>query len=159
ERGVDMPYDPPSRKRGFELAQKVGIDGPLNDIAAAMQYVGEKVGEREVAVVGYCWGGSLAWLAATRRNPAAAVGYYGGQIAQFKDEQPSCPTLLHFGARDAHITPDKVEAIREAHPEIPIHVYDAPHGFNCNDREEYTPEAAREAKEITLRFLKGVLKE
>jgi len=159
ERGVDMSYDTAGRQRGMELVQKIGTDGPLNDIAASMEYVGEEVGERAVAVVGFCWGGTLAWLAATRRNPAAAVAYYGGNIVQFKDEQPSCPTLLHFGARDAHITPDKVQAIREAHPEVPIHVYDAPHGFSCNDREEYTPEAAREAKAITLKFLNCVLRE
>ena len=108
-----------------------------------------------VAVVGYCWGGSVAWLAATRlAGLARVVGYYGGQIVDFKDETPRCPVLLHFGETDAGSPLADVDAIRAAHPELPIHLYpDAGHGFNCDRRADYHPESARLARERTMAFL------
>ena len=104
-------------------------------------------------MVGYCWGGSLAWLAATRLQVACAVGYYGGQIADFRDETPGCPVLLHFGDKDANIPLADVDKVRAAHPDIPIHIYPAGHGFNCDQRGDYHAESTKLARERTIAFL------
>lgn len=83
-----------------------------------------------VCVMGFCFGGTAAWLAAGRcEGVAAAAAFYGGHIVDFVDETPRAPILLHFGRRDALIPPADVERIREAHPDLPIHVYDADHAF------------------------------
>ncbi len=111
-----------------------------------------------VAAVGFCWGGSLAWLAATRLEPAAAVCYYGGQIVQFKDERPRCPVLLHFGETDPIIPPENVDRIRAAQPEVAIHTYPAGHGFHCDARGNYHAESASKAWARTLDFLEAHLR-
>ncbi len=88
---------------------------------------------------------------------SAAVGYYGGYIARFKDLQLRAPVLLHFGAKDEHIPQDDVAQIRAAHPEVPIYVYEgADHGFNCDARASYNEEAAKQAWGRTLAFLDKV---
>ena len=107
-----------------------------------------------VGVSGYCWGGSLAWAAATRLDGvAAAVGYYGGQIAETADEEPRCPVLLHFGETDAGIPLSNVETVRAANPDVPVHLYPAGHGFACDARASYHAESAALALERTLAFL------
>src|SRR3546814_14161863 len=127
---------------------KAGGDRPLLDIAAAV-----KARPGEVGVVGYCWGGSLAWLSATRLDGiACAIGYYGGQIAQFKDETPRCPVILHFGETDKSIPMSDVEAIAAAHPELPIYLYPAGPGFNCDQRPDYHPDSARMARPRPIGF-------
>jgi len=83
----------------------------------------------------------------------AAVGYYGGRIASYAHEQPKCPVMLHFGTQDKHIPKVEVDKIRAAHPELEIYLYDADHGFNCDARASYNPEAAQIARERTLKFL------
>ena len=82
-----------------------------------------------------------------------AVGYYGGQIVSFKDEHPQCPVMLHFGEQDTMISADDVAQIRSAHPGIPVHLYPAGHGFNCDARADYNPESAGTARQRTLEFL------
>jgi carboxymethylenebutenolidase len=101
----------------------------------------------------FCFGGSLAWLAATRLDPAAAICYYGGQIAANAKETPRCPVMMHFGAKDPHIGPAEVEKIKAAQPDIPLFLYDAGHGFNCDQRKDYEPESAKLARQRTLEFL------
>ncbi|HEM45677.1 MAG TPA: dienelactone hydrolase family protein [Alphaproteobacteria bacterium] len=151
ERGVELGYDEEGRNRGRSIRANIAWDDAVRDIAAAVAAApGPKVG-----VVGYCWGGSLAWLAATRLDGlAAAVCYYGGQIADFKDESPRCPVLLHFGSADQSIPMSDVEAIRTAHPDLPIHVYEgAGHGFNCDMRGSYDRDAATLARQRTMAML------
>lgn len=83
-----------------------------------------------VFAMGFCYGGTTAWLAACRCEGLTAVsGFYGGDIAAYRDETPKVPTILHFGKTDAMIPLADVETIRERHPELPIHVYDAGHAF------------------------------
>jgi carboxymethylenebutenolidase len=106
-------------------------------------------------VIGYCYGGTVAWLAAARLHPAAVVGYYGGRTANFAAEKLSAPVMLHFGKQDAHIPTEEVETIHAAHPEVEIHWYDAGHGFNCDARGSYNKEAAYAARELSLSFLKA----
>ncbi len=155
ERNLELGYTSEGSQRGRSVAQQIGIEKSLKDVSAAIHYAGSIVGEQIVGVVGFCYGGSLAWLSAMRLSPAAAVGYYGGQIVpQYVNEKPRCPVILHFGKKDAHIGLDKVEQIRAAHPEVPIYMYDAGHGFNCDQRKDYDAESAQLARERTLAFLR-----
>ncbi|MDH5409887.1 MAG: dienelactone hydrolase family protein [Alphaproteobacteria bacterium] len=151
ERNVDLGYDPDSIARGRELKGRMDWDNPLLDIQAAIATLsGLKVG-----VTGYCWGGSLAWLAATRLDGvSAAICYYGGQINDFRDEKPKCPVLMHFGSEDGSIPMEAVEAIRAAQPDIPIHAYEgAGHGFSCDQRGSYDAGSATTARQRTMEFL------
>ncbi len=156
ERGVELAYTPEDRQRGMPMARSIGEEKPLLDIAAAMRWAADKVGSR-VGVVGYCWGGTLAWLSAARLTPQAAVAYYGGRISDHGNERLNAPVVLHFGSQDKHIGPDAIEKIREAHPEVPIYIYDADHGFNCWDRASYDEKSAAEARALTLDFFRKEL--
>ncbi len=154
QRGVELTYEPADMAQGMKLAQQVGMENSLKDVAAALDYARANSDGKKTGVVGYCWGGTLAWLAATRLGPAAAVGYYGGRIAQYAQERPTCPVMLHFGRRDPHIPMTEIDKIRAANPELPIFIYDAGHGFNCDQRKDYEPVSARLARERTLEFLR-----
>jgi len=146
----EADYEPAAVAAGREVVMALGNEGPLKDIDAAIQAMKP---HGQVGVVGYCWGGSFAWLAASRLRPAAAVAYYGGQIPNLLDEKPTCPVMMHFGDLDAHIPMDAVEATHQAFPTIPIHTYPARHGFNCDERAEYDGPSAKLARERTLEFL------
>ena len=150
ETGVEMGYGDDDLARGRALRQAIGWDGPVADVKAAMDAV---AAYGKVGVIGYCWGGSVAFLAATRLKPACAVCYYGGQIAQFKDEIPNCPVQMHFGENDHIIPSEDRAAILAARPEVDSNVYPAGHGFNCTERADYHPESAAQAFERTLSFL------
>jgi carboxymethylenebutenolidase len=104
-----------------------------------------------VFVTGYCYGGSLTWAAACRCDGvAAASAYYGSLVPQFAAEMPRCPVILHFGRHDQSIPLDGVEKIRAAHPDLPIYIYDAGHGFNSDRRSDFHAESAQLALERTL---------
>lgn len=154
ERHLELGYGAEERKRGMEVAKKVGLDTALRDVEATLKYADQRFGSKKVGVVGYCFGGTLAWLAATRLAPAAAVGYYGGRIAEYASETPKCPVLLHFGKKDAHIPPSEIETIQRFHPNLPLFLYEAGHGFNCDQRESYEPSSAALARQRTLEFLR-----
>jgi carboxymethylenebutenolidase len=154
ERNVQLGYGPEDRKKGMQVATQVSFEAALKDVEAALRHAADKTGAGKVGVVGFCWGGSLAWLAATRLRPAAAVGYYGGQIAKYAADKPICPVMLHFGEKDAHIPISEIDKIRRHHPEIPVYLYDAGHGFNCEQRESYEAGSAALARERTLEFLR-----
>jgi carboxymethylenebutenolidase len=105
-------------------------------------------------VIGFCWGGGAAWLAASELNIDVAVSYYGGQIKMFLDREPQCPILLHFGETDHTIPPEDIELIQKAYPEIPLYMYeDAGHGFNCDIRASYNAQASAVALARTKAFL------
>ncbi len=136
---------------GRDLVSRLDWTQTLLDLEAAVTALAPA---GRVGVVGYCWGGAVAYLAACRSPIAAAVSYYGARIPQFLPEHPLCPVLYHFGARDSMLPPATIDAIRQADPRGTIHVYeDAGHGFNCTDRADYAPEAAALARERTLGFL------
>jgi carboxymethylenebutenolidase len=153
ERGVQLGYEGADRQRALALMPKLDPEEALADIAAALEFAAGATGKK-VGVVGYCFGGTMAWIAAARLHPAVAVGYYGGRIAQYADELLAAPVMLHFGRQDTHIPAEEVETIHAAHPEVPIYWYDAGHGFNCDARASYNLEAAQQARERSLRFLK-----
>ena len=150
QKGIELGYDPKSIESGRDIRAKVPLDGTLADLQAAIDAV-KPFGK--VGVVGYCWGGSLAFLAATRlQGLAAAVGYYGGMIAAHAEERPKVPVLLHFGETDQSIPMSDVEKVKKARPDVPIHVYKAGHGFNCDERGSYDAASAKLAWERTLAF-------
>lgn len=148
--GIELGYDKDDIAKGREIRGRIDWDQAMADIAAALGFV---AGAGKVGVVGYCWGGSLAWLAATRLNPAAAVCYYGGNIYEFRDEQPNCPVMFHFGEEDGGIPMDQVRVVGATHPDAELHSYPAGHGFNCDMRGSYDAESAKLARERTLTFL------
>jgi carboxymethylenebutenolidase len=150
ERGVELAYDADGVVRGRELAGQVKWQPALDDTAAAVAHVAST---GPVGIVGFCFGGSVAWLAANSLPVAAAVGYYGGQIHELIDRAPTVPTMLHFGELDAGIPLDHVRAIDAAHPEVPVHVYaGAEHGFSCDARASYHHLSADIAWGRTLGF-------
>jgi carboxymethylenebutenolidase len=150
-RGIELGDSAAEVQRGRGYRQQIDTAKTLLDIAAAIA-VARHSGK--VAVVGYCWGGTLAWLAAAQLPVAAAVCYYGAGIAEHLDRLPACRTQLHFGARDASIPPTALERIRAAYPEGEYWIYAAGHGFNNDTRaEHYDAEAATLARERTREFL------
>ena len=153
EPNVELGYEGADMERARSFIPRLNIEKSALDVRAAVNYAATTT-EKKVGVVGYCYGGTLAWLAACRMPVAAAVGYYGGQIARFAQEQPHCPVMLHFGRQDAHIPAEEVDKVHRAHHEVEIHWYDAGHGFNCDARASYNAEAAATARDRSLRFLK-----
>lgn len=123
----------------------------LLDVQAAIDSV-KDVGP--VGIVGFCLGGSVAFVAATKLSGLrAAVGYYGGAIVRFADDKPKVPTLLHFGEKDTGIPQSDVEIIRAKRPDVEIHVYPgAQHGFSCDERASYDKASADLAGQRTLAF-------
>ena len=152
ERGVELGYQPDDIARGRSIREKVSLEDALADVEAAAK---EVAGVGKIGVVGYCWGGTVAWVAATRsRTFAAAVSYYGGGVPDLAHEQPNCPVQLHFGEQDQAIPLAGVEKLKAAHPELPVYLYPAGHGFNCDQRGSYHAESARQARERSLAFLR-----
>ena len=149
ERGVDLGYDEAGMTHGRAVRADLKWEDVVLDVAAAADVV-RPAGK--IAVVGYCWGGSVAWLAACRLAVDCAVGYYGGHVVDFKDEKPGCPVMLHFGETDAGIPLSDVDAIRASQPDVPIHLYPAGHGFNCDARGSYHAESAKLARDRTVAF-------
>jgi carboxymethylenebutenolidase len=150
EKGLDIGYDPDSRARGMAVAGKADFEQILRDVAAAIAVAH---GGGRVGIVGYCLGGSVAWAAAARvPGLSAAVGYYGGRILAMKDLQPRVPIILHFGETDQHIPIAEVKAFAAERPDLPVHLYPAGHGFNCDQRESYDAPSAALAWERTLAF-------
>ena len=158
ERGVELGYEGADREKGLAWARAVNPSDAVKDLEAALEY-SQTHTPKKCGVIGYCLGGTLAWLAATRLKVGAVGGYYGGQIACYGDENTRCPVMLHFGTLDKHIPKQDIDRVQAAHPEVQIFWYDADHGFNCNDRSAYNAAAAKQARERSLEFLKKNLAE
>jgi carboxymethylenebutenolidase len=148
ERNVDVPYT--DMAKGFGYMQALNNDQVMLDVQAGIARV-RAAGK--VAVVGFCWGGTVAYLAAAKLNIEAAVAYYGGGINRYLAERPRTPVMFHFGEKDAHIPRSTVDEIRTAYPQGIYHLYPADHGFNCTDRASFEPASAAIALERSLEFL------
>ena len=154
--GIELGYTPADITAGVALKAAVEVlpaPGVQQDIQAAINYVAS-VGK--VGVVGYCWGGLLAWRAACQLSGlSAAVPYYGGgmTVAAEIARQPKCPVLAHFAQTDQSIPLEGVAALRQAHPQVEVQMYPALHGFNCDHRAAYDAASATLARERTLAFL------
>jgi carboxymethylenebutenolidase len=153
EPGVKMDqYTQETMQKGFGYMQKVDQDKALLDIEAAVKEA-SKAGK--VGVVGFCFGGRMAWLSAARVDGiAASVPYYGGGVPQLASEKPKVPVMLHFGEKDAHIPIASVEEFKKVHPTLPVYIYPADHGFNCDQRGSYDAAAAKLAQDRTLEFFR-----
>lgn len=157
--GVELGYAPDDMSAGAALkatVEAMGMNpaapGVLQDIQAAIQHAARA---GKVGVVGYCWGGLLAWRSACLlQGVSAAVTYYGGGMTGEAElaRQPRCPVLAHFGEKDHWIPLDGVASFKRAHPEAEVHLYAANHGFNCDHRGAYDAAAAALARERTLAF-------
>jgi carboxymethylenebutenolidase len=160
--GVNLAYG--DADRGTGIALKAAVEalpppGVLQDIQAAIDYA--HAGGGKVGVVGYCWGGLLSWRAACLlKGVSAAVSYYGGGVTSEAESarQPKCPVIAHFADQDHWIPMDSVHAFAAAHPETPVHVYAADHGFNCDHRASYDAAAAKLALERSLAFFASHLR-
>ena len=148
EPGVVLPYTDidGGRARVAKLARR----DIVADVGGAVMHL---AGSGRVGIVGYCWGGTVAWIAAATLPVSAAVSYYGTRIVENLDLAPACPMQFHLGEADASIPPERIEQVRAACPGGEFHLYPAGHGFNCTDRADYHPDSARLAFERTLDFL------
>jgi carboxymethylenebutenolidase len=148
ERDVDVPYTDIAKGVGYMQALK--NDQVMLDVQAAIDRVSSA---GKVGVVGYCWGGTVAYLAAAKTKIDAAVAYYGGGINRYVSEKPRAPVMFHFGEKDTHIPLSAIEEIKAAYPDGVYHLYPAEHGFNCTDRASFDPTSSKLALERSLKFL------
>ena len=153
QRDVELGYEGDDIATGRDLAFPMGWETPVLDMGAA---VTAAAGAGKVGTVGYCWGGSLSYLAACKLPVACAVGYYGGQITKIlaadPTAKPKVPTILHFGEHDAGIPLTDVDQVKAENPDLPVYMYDAGHGFNCDHRGSYDEASAKTALDRTLAF-------
>jgi carboxymethylenebutenolidase len=152
EKHVDLKYEGENLQKAMSFRPKINAGNAVLDVAAALDYARKESGKK-TGVIGYCFGGTVAWLSATRLRPEAAVGYYGGQIGKYAEETPKAPVMLHFGKLDTHIPKEDVDRVQAANPEVQIFWYEAGHGFNCAPRSSYEPNSAKLAHERSLAFL------
>ena len=155
--GVDMGYDEATMNEGIALKAAVMAlpgEGALSDIQAAIDYAATTSGGK-VGIIGFCWGGLMAWQAACRLDGlSAAVPYYGGGMVADAEiaRRPKVPVMAHFSDRDASVPMEGITAFSKMHPEVESHLYAADHGFNCDQRGAYNEVAATKARERTLAF-------
>lgn len=152
QRGVNLGYEAADIETGRAFIPKLDWKNTMADLQAAVDNV-KSAGR--FAVVGYCWGGTVAWMAAARiPGVACTVPYYGGGIVASIAEQPKCPVMFHWAENDHAIPLDGVKQVEQAHPGAISHIYaGAQHGFNCDQRGSWNPDAARLARSRTLEFL------
>jgi carboxymethylenebutenolidase len=148
EPGFEADYSEAAIQKGVQYSQRTPWDQVAGDAQAAIGLL-----QAPVFVTGYCWGGAATWLVACRcEGVAAASSFYGRRISELVDETPRCPTILHFGKTDASIPMEKVDEIRGKHPDLPIYLYDAGHGFVSDRRRDYHEDSARLARLRTLQL-------
>ncbi|MDO9438392.1 dienelactone hydrolase family protein [Hydrogenophaga sp.] len=153
--GVELGYTEPDMKAGQELkaaVEALPAPGVMPDIQAAIDHAAQA---GKVGIVGYCWGGLLTWRAAcTLKGLSAAAPYYGGGMTAGTEpaRHPTVPVMAHFGEQDHWIPLESVEAFKKAQPGVTVHIYEANHGFNCDQRGSYNEAAAKLARERTLAF-------
>lgn len=152
--GLEATYEQDDVQRCVRIARELHpFDRSVADTRACIDALSRK---GPCFITGYCYGGSVTWAAACRCDGlAAASGYYGSLIPQLADEEPLCPTILHFGKHDPGIPMEGVERVDSRHPEVEVFVYDAGHGFNSDRRKDHHPESARLAWERTLALFRA----
>lgn len=154
ERGFVAKHNAEGLEIGLRYAAENGDDNPISDVQACIDALR---GSGPVFLVGYCYGGTMTWRAASRtKGLAAASSYYGAGVAASAEMTHSCPIICHFGAKDPYISADaSVLAIASAHPDVPVHVYEnSGHGFN-NEGPDADPADVRLARERTLKFFEA----
>ena len=151
QRGFETGYTPEDIQTGIALMQKASMDGAMLDVQACLAHV---AGAGKAGITGYCWGGTVAWVAASRiAGLACSIPYYGGGIHANIAAQPMCPVMFQFAERDRSPTIAQAREIAAAHPQAVTHVYPADHGFNCDQRGSYDAASATLARQRSLQFL------
>lgn len=150
ERDVESAYNQDGINRYYEIRKTLTKAQVLADVTAAADAI------QATGIVGYCFGGTVTWWAATETTRfKAASAWYGGGIYEDRDATPNCLVQMHFGGKDAHIPLDQVEAIRQRHPDVPVYIYDnADHGFGCDARPSFDAEAYAQAQASALAFFR-----
>ena len=152
KRQYETGYSQPEIEAGVAIMQQLDWTRTMYDVDAT---VAEAKKGGEVAIVGFCWGGTVSWVAAARNAQlSCAVAYYPGGIATFADDAPKCQVLCHFGEQDKSPTPEQAKAVTAKYPAVTAHYYPAGHGFNCDQRASYSADAAKLARARTLDFLR-----
>ena len=149
--GLDIGYTPADIEVGRGIMQKMKLDDAMKDVAAAMKDVASA---GKIGIVGYCWGGTVAWKAACTLNGlACSIPYYGGGIPGLINEKPKCPVMFQWGETDHSIPLEKAQEVAAAQKDQTHYFYPAGHGFNCDQRGSYSAEASKLARSRTLEFL------
>lgn len=150
ETGVELGYDQEGMGKGVKLISELGLLRPQQDVKVAGDWLASQYNVK-VGTVGYCWGGTVALMAALRLGfPSSS--YYGSRNVPFLSEKAKANVIFHFGERDHSIPPEMVEQHRKLKPEMDTWVYPADHGFNCDVRASYDEPSAKLAWERTLAF-------
>jgi len=149
-RGIELGYSEAEVQQGRGYRLQIPKEKTLLDLSACINVVKHS---GRVSILGYCWGGTLAYIAACELPVYCAVSYYGGQIKDHLDKSPKRPVMYHFGEKDPHIPLSDVDKIRAADPNGIFHLYPADHGFNCDERATYDAPSATLARQRTLQFL------
>lgn len=148
EPNVDVPYT--DMQRGMGYLKGLSNDKVMLDLQSAIERV---AAAGKTGIIGYCWGGTMAYLAAARLKVDAAIAYYGGGIDNYLGEKPRVPVMFHYGEEDTHIPLTVVDKVKAANPQGIYHLYPAGHGFNCTHRASYEPTSAGLAFDRSLEFL------
>ena len=148
ETGVELDYDEAGYAKGRQLIGELGLELALEDVASAAEAISSS---GKIGTVGYCWGGTVALLAALRLG-LPSVSYYGARNVPFLHEVPKAPVMFHFGEKDQHITPEMVAKHRELLPQMDTFTYPADHGFNRDVGAQYDEASAALALQRTLAF-------
>jgi len=150
--GFISVYTPDDMQKGAALAYGSPLQQRVNDAQSCIDALKDK---GPVFLTGYCFGGSVVWAAACRcEGIAAASSYYGKLVPEMADETPKCPTICHFGTEDTSIPMDGVEKLRAKHPDVPIYIYEAGHGFNSDRPTHHNEAAAKLARQRTLELFR-----
>lgn len=164
EPGVELGYDDAAMQKAFDLYGRFDTDQGIRDIAAAIATLrGLEQCKGKVGAIGFCLGGTLAYLTAARTDVDCAVGYYGVGIENLLGEAKSisCPLVLHFGEVDKYSPPEAIEAIRKGLSGLPgaeVHVYPgADHGFSAKGRHAYDKPAAGMAHSRSIALFRRVM--
>jgi carboxymethylenebutenolidase len=149
-RRIELGYSAEQMQEGQGYVKQLQRPQVLADLAAAIAVV-KHAGR--VGVVGYCWGGTIAYVAACDLPLACAIAYYGGSIMKELEKHPKCPVMYHFGELDKHIPASDIAKIKAADPQGEFYLYPAGHGFNCDQRESYDATSATLARARSVAFL------
>ena len=155
QKNFEVGYTPADVEKGKEMRMKVKNEDSIKDLRATLAYLQQEGGGTKVGVVGFCWGGSLSWLAATEIDGlSVAISYYGGEVASTADRKAKCPVMFHFGDKDMSIPMDKVEIVKAKQGDVnPVYVYAAGHGFSCDARGSFDAAAHATALERSQAYV------
>ena len=152
QKNFESGYSPDEVNAARAMMGKLDMDKAILDVKAALEHV-KTAGK--VGIVGYCWGGTVAWVAAARvPGLTAAVSYYGGGVPNMVNEQPKVPVMFHFGETDQSIPLEKAKEVAAKHPEATTYYYPAGHGFNCDQRGSYHEPSAKQARSRSVEFFR-----